>query len=195
MKNRQRGNIYFWFLGVLILALAVWKGIEAWNSYTEELIAGGVTSGKATCDATYKERDNKQLQDDLLEIARLTKAKTDAEAHGARVVKELAKQLVEAENANVKLADQNRLLTGSRGVRESAFVVQGGECPAQGDSRAASQAPGPGAGDHAAATCDLSPGTKQRVRDIGLRCDKTALQLAAAQELILKDRELCGAIK
>lgn len=186
---RQRGFITLTpnvILTIVVIAASA-ALVFAVHLFTSSLVAKGHQAGKAECEAAYVARDNKQLEDTLAKLTALQKEKDALEATAKADSLTMQQQLKEKINENRTLADRNRLLTGSRGVRNDAFVG-----PTNCDRSPEGETPRPPTGSDGTATCDLSPGTKQSLRDIGLRADKTAIQLAACQKLLLSDRKFCN---
>jgi len=189
MKS-QRGNVLGFALVLIGVLAALAAAIAAWSSYTKSLVEDGRISGTATCDASYKERDNKELKDMAAKLAALQVQKDLLEAQARDAVTLLQKQLKEKLDENKALADRNNYLTGTRRVRRGAFTS--GPCTGKDSSSPAAPATAAPAGNDGTPACDLSQGTKQSVRDIGLRADKTAIQLGACQSLLLEDRKICN---
>ena len=177
MKKQKGFTISYVIVLIAVLALAA--GAAA-------LRHSLIKQGYNDCESAYKTRDNTALKDALAKLDRLQKELVKREAEAQAEVSKLGTQLKEQVNENTQLAARNRLLTGTRSVRSSAFVAS--NCDSGPKSEASSGAPR----SNGTAACDLSTGAKQSLRTIGLRADKTALQLSACQQLLLLDRKTCN---
>lgn len=185
----QKGEILFYIIGIIAALAALAAAISAWNSYTTGLIAQGDKTGYGRAKTEYTERDNKKLQDTLAELALLQTAKAKLEKESGERVDLISKKLKEKTDEAATLAHTNRLLTGSRGVRNEAFVTT---CPTVGNQGTATPASAGTAERDGVTACDLSAGTKQSLREIGLRADRTAQTLAACQALVLENIRTCN---
>lgn len=177
MKKQKGFTISYVIVLIAVLALAA--GAVA-------LRHALIKQGRDACESSYKTRDNAALKDALAKLDKLQKESAKREAEAQAEVSKLDNQLREQVNENVQLAARNRLLTGTRSVRNSAFIAA--NCNSGPKSETSSGAPR----SDGTAACDLSTGTKQSLRAIGLRADKTALQLSACQQLLLLDRKTCN---
>ncbi len=157
-------------------------------TYANSLTAKGHKAGVAACEKDYLARDKKQLEETLAKVVTLQKAKDKLEEEAKAESSSLQLKLKEQINENRALASRNKFLTGSLSVRNDAFVRPAiPDCGAESkDTTATSRSDG-------ATGCDLSQGAKQRLRDIGLRADKTALQLSTCQQLLLSNLRICNA--
>lgn len=172
-----------------LVVIAVCAAIlAAGYAFTSSLVAKGHKQGVAACEQEYTTRDKKQLEETLAKVVVLQKAKDKLEEEARAESSSLQRLYKEKLNENRDLAARNKLLTGSRGVRHDAFVrAPIPDCVAESKDTPAA------AGGHGATGCDLSAGAKQALRDIGLRADKTALQLSTCQQLLLSNLRICNA--
>lgn len=188
--HRQRGFITLTPNMILTLvAIAVCAAIlAAGYAFTASLIAKGHKQGVAACEKDYGERDKKQLEETLTKVVSLQKAKDKLEEEARAESSSLQRLYKEKLDENRALASRNKFLTGSLSVRNDAFVST-----ANCDRGAQSETSTPTAGSDGSAVCNLSTGAKQRLRDIGLRADKTAIQLSTCQQLLLSNLRICNA--
>ena len=186
--HRQNGFITP-SMTLTIVALALCAAIVAGGyAFTNSLISKGHKAGFAACEKDYGERDKKQLEETLTKVVSLQKAKDKIEEEAKAESSALQRLYKEKLDENRALASRNKFLVGSLGVRNDAFVSTA-NCYRGAQSETSSSA----AGSDGSTGCDLSTGAKQRLRDIGLRADKTAIQLSSCQQLLLSNLRICNA--
>jgi hypothetical protein len=196
--KRQRGVIatgWLYLAGVLLVLGAIWGITATASSYLEGVRAEAVKAGRDECDAAYKLRDNAQLRTALDRVKTLEEAARKTERAHAAELTSIGNQLTK-EKANAK-ARKNKfdadIASGALVVRGDAF--QAGACPAVSGGGAGS-APGAGAGGgDGPPACELSAAARSDLLAVGDDADDTAIQLAAAQAVIVEDRRVCGAGK
>ncbi len=194
--NKQRGVIATGWLilaGVIAAGLVLTGLVKVWNNYTNGIDQAGYDRGVAQTNASYTERDNKQLQTALVRVKTLEDAARAKEAAYAADMEGVRSQL-EKEKTNAKAAEKRVLAdiaAGKLRVRASAF--QAGACPAVGGgSEARAVEPGAGGSD-GPPRCQLSATARSDILGIGREANEVVAQLAAAQAVIASDRVLCNA--
>ncbi len=190
--NRQRGNIYFYFVGALLALGLLWGLVHAWDSYTSGLVAQGKREGKAEADAAYKARDNEQLQAVIAERDKLQRDKDTKEAD-ARVQVQRARNELLQEQENAKLLEENilaRVADGSLQLRGTGSA-QAGSCTPSGGSGAPGATAGTAAGNNDAGQGGvLSASDSTFLIREALRADEVVRLLTTCQAVIVLDRKL-----
>jgi type II secretory pathway pseudopilin PulG len=193
---KPRGFSGLEILGIII-ALAVLVGaiagaIHLVTSYVDGVRTAAEESGKATCDAAYKARDNTQLQAALARVKTLEdKAREDERLHVAALAEINRKLLEEKKNGQVAKDKLAADIRAGRLVRNSN-AFQGGGCPANNGGSTGGAAVTPASGGDGSQECRLSDAAQASILAIGTDADYTAKLLASAQAVIVEDRKVCG---
>ena len=196
MSNSQRGviaSVWLYLAGAIALCVAIAGLIHVWNGYTDRLDKQGYDRGVAETTGAFQKRDNAQLQAALA-------AKTAAEDRAAQLEAVAATAQSNATKAYSKGVKDGQAKTATlvAAARAGALQLrdpgnQTGACPTGGGQTGEGQAAGSPSGGDGAQGAVLSGSASQFLLELTGEADEVAKQLAAAQAVIISDRELCNA--
>lgn len=180
MKNR--GSITLYLVGALLL-------VGALGTIAYKLDSRGFERGKAQVEAQVAQRDNEALKQALDKLAKATKQVRDLEdkniADLAAAALNLKKGLDNAEKAK---------MAALAGVRDGSIKLQVrlAQCTTNSVRNSTSATSPSGQPDNGTtATAVLGEDDSTFLITEASRADKIVQQLTAAQEVIIKDREVC----
>lgn len=180
-------------IAAAVLVGAIAGAIGLVTSYLDGVRKEAKQAGKDECDAAYKARDLKQVNDLKDEILRLYKEKEAAEARASMLAKQLgAKVKLEKENADkAKDAVLNDVSSGALVLRDG--VVLAVACPADDGGEAAGAVAGRPAGGVGKTCYQLADDATRRIVAAAARADSYAIQINAALKMLEDDRASCNA--
>ncbi len=191
MLKRQRGIAQGWlYLIYLVVIVAVWAAaVTAWHSYTDGIDKKGYERGVQETTAAYAKRDNEALRAKTDRIKALEDQAREDAAKAAQQMDEIAK-LTEKDRQHAREIHDRDVAAAHRGtlvLRDPGATA----CPRIGSgSETAAVAAGAGGSD-GPASGQLSRAVTANLFALVDDADELAGQLARAQAVIVKDRELC----
>lgn len=192
---RQRGfatgDLLLWGIVIAGVVAAIAAAVVAWDGFIAGLDQRGYERGVEATESAYRKRDNQALR---VAQAAQQAAETRLEALEQKSVSDLAKVATDYEGDLAhERGEKNRALDQ---LRSGALVLRDPGAPSgpgTADCRGGRPAEaGTGAGERdGAAPGQLSRESSAFLLELAGEADELAKQLAAAQAVILRDREVC----